>query len=254
MFVASRFLIPALALLAAACSKREPSPAQPASDVTASAGSSAQPSVAAKISAKPAIGGQLFLVGEDQCELAVYADGRVEGLVLDASGNALPPEQVSEFSAALSAEADARPRVKLLWDADAKRFRGQADVQAALTTRPIDVTLQIDGKAQTGVLEGYALLPAPAVEAKAVAQGDATLKAPKPSAKLGASAKALADTKVQAPKIKAPNAAASLQAKAAAQVAVPKPKLEVGAKASAGTGKKKSGAGVKAKATFGFGN
>lgn len=250
MFIRSRFIFSTLAplalLLAAGCSKDEPSP--PATSAAPSAAAQAQVAAEAKINVAPTIGGKVFLVGEHACELAVYADGRVEGLVFDAKGSAVAPKRVSEFSAALSAEADARPRVKLLWDADTKRFRGQADVQAALTTRPIDVSLQIDGAAQTGVLDGYAVLPAPAIEANAAAQSDATVKAPR------ASAKALADAKVQAPRIKAPNAAASLQAKAGAKVAVPKPSVDVGAKASAGTETKKSGASVKAKASFGFGN
>lgn len=257
MFVRTRFVFPVLAplamLLAAACSKDPPSP--PASEVAApgsppSAAADAKVAAQARASVEPTLGGKVFLVGEHSCELAVYADGRVEGLVFDAKGNAVPPERVTEFSAALSAEADARPRVTLSWDAAAKRFRGQADVRAALTTRPIDVTLQIDAQAQTGVLDGYALLPAPAIEAQADARGEATLKAPKPSAKLGANAKALADAKLRAPQIQPPNAAASLRAK----VAVPKPAIDVGAKASAGTEKKKSGASVKAKASFGFGN
>lgn len=253
MFVRSHFLFSTLAplalLLAAGCSKDEPSP--PATSAPPSA-APLQVTGDARVDVEPSIGGKVFRVGEHACELAVSADGRVEGLVFDARGNAVAPERVAEFSAALSAEADARPRVKLLWDAEVARFRGQADVQAALTTRPIDVTLQIDGAAQTGVLEGYALLPAPAIGAKAEARGDATLKTPK--AQLGAGAKALADVKAQAPRIKAPNAAASLQAKADAKLAVPKPRVDVGAKASAGTEKKKTGASVKAKATFGFGN
>jgi hypothetical protein len=249
MFVRSRHLFSTLAmLLAAGCSKGEPSP--PATSAPPTPAVQAQIAADAKVNVEPTLGGKVFIVGEHACELAVHADGRVEGLVFDAKGNAVAPERVQEFSAALSAEADARPRVKLLWDVDTRRFRGQADVQAALTTRPIDVSLQIDDAAQTGVLEGYALLPA--IEAKA--QGDATLTAPKASAQLGARAKALADAKVKAAPIKAPNAAASLQARAGAQVAVPKPRVDVGAKASAGTETKKSGASVKAKATFGFGN
>jgi hypothetical protein len=243
-------LAPLALLLAAGCSKDEPSP--PPTSAAPSAAAQAQVAAEARVDVEPTIGGKVFLVGEHACELAIHADGRVEGLVFDAKGSAVTPERVTEFSVALSAEADARPRVKLLWDAATKRFRGQADAHAALTTRPIDVTLQIDGAAQSGVLDGYALLPAPAIAAEA--QADATLKAPKASAKLGA--KALADARVPAPRIKAPNAAASLQAKADAKVAVPKPRVDVGAKASAGTETKKSGAGasVKAKATFGFGN
>lgn len=259
MFARSRssslMLAAVVLMLAAGCAKDEP-PARPASDIAAAAASAQPP---AQVSVEPAIGGKVFLVGRHQCELAVYADGRVEGLVMDEKGVGVAPELVSDFSAALSAEADQRPRVKLLWDAGAKRFRGEADVKATLTTRPIDVTLQLDQSAQSGVLEGYVVLPAPALEGKALEgkaelQGDATLKAPEAKAKLGASAQAIADAKARAPQIKAPNAAASLQAKAGAKASVPKPKLDVGAKASAGTEKKKAGASVKAKASFGFGN
>jgi hypothetical protein len=257
MFARSPFnptLAPFVLLLAAGCSKDEPA-AKPTSDIAAAAASAEPP---AKVSVEPAIGGKVFLVGRHQCELAVYADGRVEGLVMETSGVAVAPERVRDFSAALSAEADARPRVKLLWDAEAKRFRGQADAKVTLTTRPIDVTLQLDDNAQSGVLEGYVLLPAPALEAKGEAkakvEAESTLEAPEASAKLGASAKTLADAKVRTPQIKAPNAAASLQARAAAKASVPQPKLDVGAKASASTDTKKpaAGASVKAKASFGF--
>jgi hypothetical protein len=243
-------LAPVVLMLVAGCSKDEP-PAKPASDIAAAAASTEPP---AQVSVEPAIGGKVFLVGRHQCELAVYVDGRVEGLVMDAKGAAVASERVSEFSASLSAEADERPRVKLLWDAGTRRFRGQAEAKAVLTTRPIDVTLQLDESTQSGVLEGYVLLPAPELEAKAKVQSDATLKVPEAKAKLGADAKALAGAKVRAPQVKAPNAAASLQAKADAKVSVPKPKLDASAKASAGTEKKKSGASVKAKASFGFGN
>ncbi|HTV19163.1 MAG TPA: hypothetical protein VMG12_10840 [Polyangiaceae bacterium] len=257
---ASKLAPLALVLLTASCAKDEPKPAADVTPPAASAPSAEARAGAhadAQLTIEPKLGGSVFVAGQSQIELAIGADGRVDGLVYDAAGKPIAPDRVSEFSVTLNAQGDAKARVGLAWDAPALRFRGQADVSAGLVAKPIDVTLQVDGKAQSGVLEAYTLMPpSGSADAKLEANADAKLAAPKINAKgkLGADAKALAD--VKAPKIQAPNGAASLQGKAGASVAIPKPKADVSAKASAGADKKKSGAGasVKAKASFGFGN
>ena len=242
-----------LLLLAASCAKDEPS-RKPA-DVAAaeSASVSAKAEAAAKVDVTPAMGGSVFFVGGHPVELAVYADGRVDGLVYDERGQEVAHERVTELTATLSVMGEAKPRVDLRWNGAIKRFSGQAAAEGELVAQPIDVTLQIDGKALTGALETYALL---AADAQLAASADARL--PKAGsnaqAKLGADAQALADARARAPNLKAPSVAAKARAKADAKVVLPKPKVGVSAKASAGSDKKKAGAGasLEAKASFGL--
>lgn len=243
-----------LLLLAASCAKDEPN-RKPA-DVTAaeSASVSAKAEAAAKVDVTPSMGGSVFFVGGHPVELAVYADGRVDGLVYDERGQEVAPERVAELTATLSVMGEAKPRVSLRWDGAARRFSGQAAAEGELVAQPIDVTLQIDGKALTGALETYALL----ATADAQLAAEARLPAAKlnAQAKLAAEAKALGDVKIKAPKLKAPSVVTKARAKADAKVALPKPKVAASAKASGGTDKKKAGAGasLEANASFGLGN
>jgi hypothetical protein len=242
-----------LLMLAASCAKDEPS--RKLADVASaeSASVSAKAEAAARVDVTPSMGGSVFFVGGHPVELAVYADGRVDGQVYDERGQEVAPERVTELTATLSVMGEAKPRVALRWNGAIKRFSGQAAEAGELVAQPIDVTLQIDGKALTGALETYALLPA---DARLAASADARLPTANSNAqaKLGADAKVLADAK--ALRLKAPSVAAKVRAKGDAKVALPKPKVGVSAKASTGTEKRKAGAGasLEAKASFGLGN
>lgn len=240
-----------LLLLAASCARDETSrkPADVASAESASV--SAKAEAAARVDVTPTMGGSVFFVGGHPVELAVYADGRVDGLVYDERGQEVAPERVTELTATLSVMGEAKPRVDLRWNGAIKRFSGQAAAEGELVAQPIDVTLQIDGKALTGALETYALL---AADAQLAADARLPKASASAQAKLGVDARALADAKAKAPNLKAPSLAAKARAKADAKVVLPKPKLGVSAKASAGSDKKKAGAAasLEAKASFGL--
>lgn len=217
---------------------------------SASATARAELSAAAPVPISPTLGGSVLSVGQYQAELAVFVDGGIEGLVFDAQGTAVAPELVTGFSAAFSVEGNAKADAMLLWDAQSKRFQGQHGLDGRLVGRPIDITLVIGGKTQSGVLAVYTPLPRAKLEGSALVQGDATVPSVSAGAKLS-SAKAVASSQTRAA-TQAP-AKAGASATASAKLALPKPKVVV---STGSATKEKSGAGasVKGKATFGFGN
>jgi hypothetical protein len=205
--------------------------------------------VTTKLTVAPTLGGSVFAVGEYQTELAVFEDGWVKGLVFDAQGQAVPPAMVTNFTLALSAQGDAKPRATLLWNLDCKCFQGKAEFAAGLIAKPIDVSFDVSGKAQAGALATYTLLPKLNLNAQADLNAGGTAEVPTPDvkAKLAAGAQASNDAKANlAAKAKA---GAGVSAKAA--VAVPKPVVNVEVKKSA-TATTKPNAAVKAKASAGF--
>jgi hypothetical protein len=203
----------------------------------------------AKLTVAPTLGGSVFAVGEYQTELAIFEDGWVKGLVFDARGQAVPPALVTSFMLSLSAQGDAKPRATLLWDVDCKCFQGKADVAASLVAKPIEVSFDVDGKAQAGVLAAYTLLPKLNLNAQADLNGEATAEVPTPNvkAKLAAGAQASNDAKANL----SATAKAGAGATAKAAVAVPKPVVHVEVQKSASTSTKPNAA-VKAKASAGF--
>jgi hypothetical protein len=225
-------------------------PAEPlASDTAASAEITAQAEVTTKLTVAPTLGGSVFAVGEYQAELAVFEDGWVKGLLFDARGQAVPPALVTNFTLALTAQGDAKPRATLLWNADCKCFQGKADVAASLVAKPIDVSFDVSGKAQAGALAAYTLLPKLNLNAQADLSAAATAEVPTPDvkAKLAAGAKASNDAKANL----AATAKAGVGVGAKAVVAVPKPVVNVEVKKSA-SATTKPNAAVKAKASAGF--
>lgn len=249
-------VLPALLLMAAGCSTEESSRKRDDVAVSATASASAR-AEGAKLDVAPVMGGSVVLVGGHPVELAVYADGRVDGLVYDERGQEVAADRVTELRVILNVVGAAKPRLDLAWDATAKRFRARAAATGELVAQPIDVTLALDGKSLTGLLETYTILPA--LDAQLQANAGAALAAPKLDAKTKlaakpvADAKALADAKVKSSKPKAPSASADVRAKADAKLTVPKPKVSASAKASTSTEKKKAGAGARLEAGASFG-
>jgi hypothetical protein len=246
-------------LLGAACATSAPdtqgsaanAEAAPSATGSASASTTAALSAAAPVPISPTFGGSVLSVGQYQAELAVYVDGGIEALVFDAQGTAVPPELVTGFSAAFNVDGNAKVDARLLWDATTKRFQGQHGLDTQLVGRPIDVTLVIEGKTQSGVLAVYTPLPRAKLEGSARVQGDAALPSASAKAKLGSGAKALGDVTARA---KPTSAKAGASATASAKLAVPKPKLVVSSRSTAEKEKSGAGASVKAKAKLGFGN
>ncbi len=229
----------------------EPSTGENAAPAQAEA--KAHGEVTTKLTVAPTLGGSVFAVGDYQTELAVFEDGWVKGLVFDARGQAVAPALVTNFTLALSAQGDAKPRATLLWNVDCKCFQGKAEVAASLVAKPIDVSFEVSGKAQAGALAAYTLLPKLNLNAQADLNAAATAEVPTPdvNAKLAAGAKASNDAKAASSSKLGATAKAGAGATAKATVAMPKPvvKVEVKKSASATT---KPNAAVKAKASAGF--
>jgi hypothetical protein len=264
-----------LSLLIAACASGEEGKSKAGVEPpgTAAPSASAQADLGARARVSPRLGGSVTLVGDYQTELAVHEDGSVEGLVFDADAKVVPPERIGSFGAVLALDGSAQLPVALSWDAGAQRFRGHADLVGELATRPIDVKLAVDGKAQSGMLDEYVLLPKLELQAggEAKALADAKLGAPAAGADaaLATGSKTLLDAKAKAGKAKADvkagvkaKASVSSKAKSSANVGasakakLAAPKVTVAAASPKPAAKDKAGASanVKAKASFGFGN
>jgi hypothetical protein len=261
-----------LSLLIAACATGEEGKSKAGVEPPGAAApsASAQADLGARARVSPRLGGSVTLVGDYQTELAVHEDGSVEGLVFDADAKAVAPERVGSFGAVLALDGSAQLPVALSWDAGAQRFRGHADLVGELATRPIDVKLAVDGKAQSGVLDEYVLLPKLELQAggEANALADAKLGAAAADAALSAGSKTLLDAKANAGKAKADvkasvkakgsassktKASANVGASAKAKLAAPKVTVAAAPPKPAAKDKAGASANVKAKASFGFG-
>lgn len=219
---------------------------------TASTNASAEVNAPAPVPISPTLGGSVLSVGQYQVELAVFVDGGIEGLVYDAQGTAVPAELVTELSAAFGVDGNAKANAKLVWEAATKRFEGKHSLDAKLVGRPIDVTLVLRGKTQSGVLAAYTPLPRPKLEGSAQLYADAPSPALAAKGKLGSGAKATLSS--QTPAAAKTSAKAGASATGSAKLDVPTPKLVVSTQSSAGKDKPGAAASVKAKVKLGFGN
>ena len=240
--------------LGCATDKTEPPASETPASGEATVNAQAEGNAKAELTVTPTLGGSVFAVGEYQTELAVFEDGLVKGLVFDARGQAVPPALVTNFTLLLSAEGDVKPRATLAWNADAKCFQGKADVLASLVAKPIDVSFDVGGKAQTGALAAYSLLPKLDLRAQADLNAEAKAEVPTPDVKtkLAAGAKVGNDTKAALSSKLGATAKAGADVKAA--VAVPKPTVNVEVKKSASATAKPAAVKAKASAGFSFGS
>lgn len=229
--------------------------AEPAALVHAEGNAEAQ--AEGKVTVSPSLGGQMLLVGDYQMELSISEAGAVKALLFDAQGKAVDPSLVTDLQVALTATGDLKPQVTLLWDAAAKCFAGQAAGGAKLVaSKPVNVSFDVQGEPQLGVLTAYTLVPSPELDAQVGAAASAKVAVPSPNvkAKLTGGGKAIGDAKTALNAGATAAAKAQASSKAALNVSAPKPALKVDVKKSAPASTQTgTGASVKAKASFGFG-
>lgn len=145
-------------------------------DVTAQASGSADAkgSGAAALRAKgaalalPRIGGSVTSAGDFSVELAPHQNGLVEALISDAHG-ALVSAGV-KLSALVQAKAGAE-KVELAFVPARGRFEGRAKAGVELVPGPIEVALDVGGKAQTAKLNAAVVLPEPRFGGNVLAAG-----------------------------------------------------------------------------------
>ncbi len=121
-------------------------------NVAASATASAQDKAVA-----PRIGGNLVAVGEFNVEVLVRHAGQVEALVSDASGK-LVSDGV-KLAVTAQGNAGASEKVELAFAAPSARFQGKA--KGELSTGPLEVSLDVGGKALSGKLTAAVAVPEP---------------------------------------------------------------------------------------------
>ncbi len=104
----------------------------------------------------PAIGGSIMVAGNHSVELVAGVDGDLEAILRDAAGLEVKADASTKLEAKLAATA-AAPTVTLAWDGPRARFAGHVAAGVELVPGPVQVTLDVGGKAAVGGLAKLAL-------------------------------------------------------------------------------------------------
>lgn len=102
------------------------------------------------------MGGQALAIGQHKAEVRVFADGRVEALVVDAHGKAIAEPEKAKLTARSSQKT-----IDLAWDPVLARFAGKAS--GNLEATPIDLDLKIGEATAHGKLDAPVLLVGPEI-------------------------------------------------------------------------------------------
>ena len=142
---------------------------------TGSASASAQGAVAGAGAVKaaltrPRIGGSMAAAGDYSVELALHEGGRVEALISDVKGALVSAG--AKLSALVQAKGGASEEVELAFVPARGRFEGRAKAGVELAPGPVDLTLDIDGKAHAGKLHAGVVVPRPKLGGHVLAAGD----------------------------------------------------------------------------------
>lgn len=129
---------------------------------------------AAKASAKaslaaPRIGGSVVAAGDHSVELALHQSGRVDALVLDASGKAVTD---AKLAITATAKGGATEKIALGFAAPRARFEGRATAGVELASGPVEVALEVAGKPIEAKLALGVVLPPPRLGGHVLAVGD----------------------------------------------------------------------------------
>jgi hypothetical protein len=141
--------------LGAGCKAKDSSEAQAGGSASAETAGAVQAKAAASVQAR--IGGTVIAAGDYAVEVLVHGSGRVEALVMDAKGALIPDPEKARLALTVQAKGGARSKIDLKWDAAKARFIGQAAAGVELIAAPVDLTLDVDGKAHAGAAAMVAL-------------------------------------------------------------------------------------------------
>lgn len=121
-------------------------------DADAKAQADADAEVAAEVVLKPQIGGTIVAAGDYNVEILAFVDGHVEAVVLDAKGELVADMSKLLLVATLAAEGEAKAKVDLAWNAELARFVGEVEAGVQLVPGPVEVAVDVEGKASVGAL------------------------------------------------------------------------------------------------------
>ncbi|HEY3236263.1 MAG TPA: hypothetical protein VGJ84_16215 [Polyangiaceae bacterium] len=124
-------------------------------EAEARASAEAQGHAAASI--KPRIGGTVIATGDHAVEVLVHGDGLVEALVFDAKGELIAEPAKVQLLVAAKTKAGAQTNIAMNWNPAHARFMGRAEAGVELVGGPVQVSLNIDGKARIGGVPKVAL-------------------------------------------------------------------------------------------------
>jgi hypothetical protein len=113
---------------------------------------------AARADAKARFGGHVTKVGDNLVEVVVHKNGNVHAWVTDLEGKTIASPAKAKVKVKLTAKGGAKPDVALAWQEPEGRFVGKADAGVDLEAAPIEVSLDLDGKARTGAIAEVALV------------------------------------------------------------------------------------------------
>lgn len=120
---------------------------------------------------RPRIGGTMAAAGDYSVEVALHEGGRIEALISDLKG-ALISSGV-KLAALVQAKGGASEKVELAFVPARGRFEGQAKAGVELQPGPVDVTLDVDGKAKSSAkLRAGVVTPRPRLGGHVLAAGD----------------------------------------------------------------------------------
>lgn len=137
------------------CKAKGSGEAQAAASASAGATEAIQATAAAATRAR--IGGTVIVSGDYAVEVLVHGNGRVEALVMDANGELTGSPEKVRLGLTVQAKAGARPKIDLKWDPPKARFIGHAAAGVELSPGAVDVSLDLDGKANAGAAAMVAL-------------------------------------------------------------------------------------------------
>jgi len=170
-----RLLLISLSILSAGslrvCGKDDAGGAATSASAEAAATASVTAAAAVKASVTPRIGGNVVAVGDFFVEVALQRSGLILALVFDQSGKLV--NDGVKLSVKAKAKGGASSKVELAFDPPRACFHGQADAGVELESGPIEVSLEVAGKAVgTGNLALAIALPEPRFGGAVVAAGD----------------------------------------------------------------------------------
>ncbi len=127
---------------------------------------------AVAVAPEPQGGGTIVLAGEVSTEVRAQADGKVEAVVLDASGAPVTGEAGVDITVEVKGADDQVHPVELAWDAEAGYFVGQVGGEITVSPGPLQVVVQRAGRSHRGRVEVVAVVPRPALDGRIVVAGD----------------------------------------------------------------------------------
>ncbi len=170
-----RLLLISLSILSAGslrvCGKDDAGGAAGSASGEAAATASVGASAAVKASVTPRLGGNVVAVGDFFVEVALHRSGLVLALVFDQAGKLV--NDGVKLSVNAKAKGGANAKVELAFDPPRACFHGQADAGVELESGPLEVALEVGGKAEAkGNLALAVALPEPKFGGAVVAAGD----------------------------------------------------------------------------------